>query len=257
MSGLRRRAHDVMAVLTVCGLFAGCGANDSDVATGEDEVMVASEMNTLTPEEQAAGWQLLFDGTSTAGWRGYGEESFPAEGWAVDDGDLIVFEGGIGGDIVTEATFSDFELTFEFKLSPVGNSGVFYRVQEHEGSTLWQVAPEFQVLDDPAYLEMGITPKHFTGDNYDLHSSTVQAARPVGEWNQGRILVEGAHVEHWLNGQMTVAYELWAPEWEALVAESKFAPHEHYGRAREGRIGLQDHDRQIRYRNMKIRPIDP
>ena len=103
--------------------------------------MVASEANTLSPEEQAAGWQLLFDGTSTAGWRGYGEDSFPAEGWAVDDGDLIVFEGGVGGDIVTEATFSDFELTFEFKLSPVGNSGVFYRVQEHEGSTLWQVAP--------------------------------------------------------------------------------------------------------------------
>jgi hypothetical protein len=222
----------------------------------------AAPNNTLTPEEAASGWQLLFDGESTDGWRGWNQVSFPESGWAVEGGDLVVFasdggEGGLGGDIVSEAVFSDFELVFEFKVSPVGNSGVFYRVVEAEGRDMWHVAPEFQVLDDTAYIEMGTMDMntHLTGDNYDLHSSSVAASNPIGEWNHARILVDGAHVEHWLNGQMTVEYELWSPEWEALVAASKFEPYSEYARATEGRIGIQDHGHDIRYRNIKIRPL--
>jgi hypothetical protein len=237
-----------------------CGGPD---AADAPEVATEAVHNVLTAEEREAGWVLLFDGVSTEGWRGYNQETFPAQGWAVGDGNLIVFasdgsEAGLGGDIVSEAEFSSFELVFDFKVSPVGNSGVFYLVQEHEGEELWEVAPEFQVLDDTAYIDMGTMDmyKHLTGDNYDLHPSAVTASNPIGEWNQGRILVDGAHVEHWLNGQMTVTYELRSPEWEELVAQSKFAEADNYGRATSGRIGIQDHGHEIRYRNIKIRPLE-
>ena len=261
----RRRA---LWLVPIVALAAGCGGGGAADGGGADEAPLAvtatqeAPKNTLTAEEVAAGWQLLFDGESTAGWRGYNQEGFPEEGWAVMDGDLVVFasdgsEAGLGGDIVTDETFSDFELTFDFVVSPVGNSGVFYRVAEHEGLNMWMVAPEFQVLDDTAYIEMGTMDmhKHLTGDNYDLHASAVTATNPIGEWNHARIVVDGAHVEHWLNGQMTVEYELWSPEWTELVGASKFAPYPQYGAATEGRIGIQDHGHEIRYKNIKIRPL--
>ncbi|MEJ2206075.1 MAG: DUF1080 domain-containing protein [Gemmatimonadota bacterium] len=212
----QRKPVTTLALLTL--LTLACAPADGDGNAGAAANSVP-EHNTLSAEEEEAGWILLFDGVSTEGWRGY-------------------------------------ELTFDFQVSPVGNSGVFYLVQEHEGEELWEVAPEFQVLDDTAYIEMGTMDmhKHLTGDNYDLHPSRVAASNPIGEWNHGRILVDGTHVEHWLNGQMTVSYELRSPEWEELVAASKFADAPHYGRATSGRIGIQDHGHEIRYRNIKIRP---
>ncbi len=257
----------VGCVLLLPTLGLACqGGNRNEDASQPGETAsvtgVAAALNTLTPEEEAAGWQLLFDGQTTNGWRGYNKDAFPEAGWGVEDGDLVVMasdgsEEGLGGDIVTEAEFTNFELVFEFLITPQGNSGVFYRVQEHPERTMWQVAPEYQVLDDSAYigLEGFDPPTHLTGDNYDLHSSPVRAMNPIGEWNHGRILVDGNHVEHWLNGQKTVEYELFSPEWEALVAASKFAPYPEYGRALTGHIGLQDHGHELRYRNIKIRPF--
>lgn len=218
--------------------------------------------NTLTASEIEAGWRLLFDGVSTAGWRAYNGEAFPDTGWAVLDGALVVGATAtdpdvpIGGDIVTEEAFSDFELRFDFKLSEVANSGVLYLVNERPGAEIWNDAPEFQVLDDQAYLDMGTMDMrtHLTGDNYDLHAAAEKILRPLGEWNEGRILVQGAHVEHWLNGHKTVEYERGSPEWHALVEASKFAEFPAYGRASAGPIGLQDHGRLVWYRNIKIKP---
>jgi hypothetical protein len=220
--------------------------------------------NTLTDAEQAAGWRLLFDGQTTNGWRRYNGEGFPEVGWEVADGSLIVLasdgsEEGNGGDMVSEEEYDNFELSIEFKLSPVANSGIFYRVAESPGAAMWHEAPEYQVLDDTAYIEMGTMDMHthLTGDNYDLHASVVTASNPLGEWNHARIVVNGAHVEHWLNGELTVEYELWTPEWEQLVGDSKFAGYPGYGRALSGHIGLQDHGHTLRYRNIKIRSIVP
>jgi len=254
------------ALLPFLGLACQGGEGGADSASSagaaSTAVQESTAPNTLTAEEVAAGWQLLFDGKTTEGWRGYNREAFPEAGWGVEDGDLVVMasdgsEEGLGGDIVTEAAFTDFELAFDFLVTPEGNSGVFFRVREDPELTLWQVAPEYQVLDDSAYVGLeGFDPRtHFTGDNYDLHAAEVRAANPIGEWNHGRILVDGTHVEHWLNGQKTVEYELFSPEWEALVAQSKFAPYEAYGRAPSGHIGLQDHGHELRYRNIKIRPF--
>ena len=203
--------------------------------------------NRLSAVEVEAGWQLLFDGESTDGWRGYNRDGFPNEAWEVRDGNLVTLaqeDGGSGVDLVTEERFESFELSIEFKLTPVGNSGVLYRVVEREGEPIWYNAPEFQVLDDPAHLAMGTMDmhKHLTGDNYDIHPSSVRASKPIGEWNHARIIVNDGHVEHWLNGAKTVEYEIESPEWETLVAESKFADYPHYGRTKRGYIGLQGYE---------------
>ncbi len=227
-----------------------------------DEQSIPTPHNTLTAAEAEAGWILLFDGQTTNGWRSYNGEGFPEAGWEVADGCLIVLasdgeEESNGGDIVTDAEFDNFELSIEFQLSPEANSGIFYRAIENPGEPIWHNAPEYQVLDDTAYIEMDTMDmyKHLTGDNYDLHASFVTAANPLGEWNRARIVVNGSHVEHWLNGQKTAAYELWTADWEQLVSDSKFAEYPDYGRATAGHIGLQDHGHTLRYRNIKLRPI--
>jgi len=221
-----------------------------------------AEHNRLTAAEEDAGWQLLFDGETTDGWRGYNQDGFPEARWDVIDGNLVVLSPdpeteGSGGDIVTEQVFDNFELSLEFNVTPAANSGVFYRVTEAPGQPMWHSAPEFQVLDDSAHLEMDAMDMHthLSGDNYDLHASSGSVVKPAGEWNHVRIVVNRGSVEHWLNGIKTVEYELWSPDWEQRVRGSKFADYPEYGRATMGQIGLQDHGNEVSYRNIKIRPI--
>jgi hypothetical protein len=255
--------------LLLCGLVAvaacsGDGASSTNDAESADgvagtETAAAATHNTLSADEESAGWMLLFDGQTSDGWRGYGRDDLPAASWKAVDGELAGLSSGggmDGGDAITLAEFTDFDLVFDFKVGPEGNSGVFYRVKETTDKGLWEVAPEYQVLDDPAYIAMGTMDmnRHLTGDNYDLQSAAEKTMYPTGEWNTGRILVDGTHVEHWLNGRMTVEYELYSDEWEELVAKSKFG--EEYSRAPSGSIGLQDHGTPVWYRNMKIRPLN-
>lgn len=244
------RATAVMLV-SLAGL-AACAPSDP-------EPQRELAQNALSPEEDAAGWELLFDGVSTAGWRGYGRDDFPAGGWTVEGGELVGLSttGDMdGGDIVTVAEYADFELSLDFKLGPATNSGIFYRVREHDGAELWEVAPEFQVLDDTAYFAPGAAEgrTHRTGDNYELHEASTRPTRGLGEWNTARIVVEGTRVEHWLNGELTVEYDYYSQEWEALVEASKFSL-DVYGQTEAGAIALQDHGTPVWYRNIKIRPI--
>lgn len=240
----------------------GCSSSADEVSLTVEREALALLPNILSEEERVNGWHLLFDGETTRGWRGYNRETFPDTGWAVVDGMLVVgtmatnADVPVGGDLVTDEAFSNFDLRFEFRLSEVANSGVLYLVIEESDAEIWHNAPEFQVLDDQAYIDMGTMDMrtHLTGDNYDLHAATGdRILRPLGDWNEGRIVVDGAYVEHWLNGYKTVEYELGSPEWEALVAESKFAEFPRYGRAVSGPIGLQDHGRLVWYRNIKIK----
>jgi hypothetical protein len=206
--------------------------------------------NTLSPAEQAAGWKLLFDGKSLAGWGSY-EAGKPPAGWRVEDGTLTRFEAG--GDIVTVDTFTDFELAIDWKISEGGNSGIFYRAAPG-AKAIYESAPEMQVLDDARHRDGG-SPLTSAGANYGLHPAPRGVVHAAGEWNQVRILVQGAHVEHWLNGQKIVEYTLGSPEWLALVAKSKFAAWPEYGKAAAGHIGLQDHGDRVWYRNIKLRVI--
>lgn len=260
-----RSGRGLAAVVAAGVGLAGCGASDEavdDAMSGEGGAApaeVETAHNTLSDQEVADGWILLFDGETTDGFRGYGRDDMP-ESWVVVDGELTLqTEGGNmdGGDIVTVGEFTDFELTFDFRVGPQGNSGVFYRVQEAEGAGLWQVAAEYQVLDDPAYIEMGTMDmtNHLTGDNYALHTAEVRPLNPTGEWNSGRIVVEGNRVEHWLNGERTVQYELYSEDWEARMRASKFSVEPHYARAPSGSIGFQDHGTPVWYRNLKVRRL--
>jgi len=205
-------------------------------------------LNTLTAKEQAEHWRLLFDGQTTAGWRGFRKQTIP--GWQAIDGALT--RVGEAGDIVTVDEFGDFELTLEWKLGSNGNSGVFYRVVEDD-PVMWHMAPEYQIIDN-AYKEP-LKPGQYAAANYDLDPPSRDVTKPIGSWNDTRILARGAHVEHWLNGVKVVEYELWTPGWEQLVRDSKFKDYAKYGRARRGHIGLQDHNDRIRFRNLKIREL--
>ena len=190
----------------------------------------APPVNTLTAAERSAGWKLLFDGQTTKGWRGYQKKAVPS-GWVVEDGTLA--RVAATGDLITQRQFQDFELTLEWKISEGGNSGIMYRVTEG-GEATYESGPEMQVLDDARHPD-GRSRLTSAGAAYGLYSSPAGIARPAGEWNAVRILVRGRHVEHWLNGQKVVEYELESPDWEAKVAASKFKQWPGYGRAPRAR----------------------
>ncbi len=217
---------------------------------GQEEL--AFEHNRLTGAERAAGWMLLFDGESLAGWRNYQGEGV-REGWSVVDGTLRHTEGG--GDIITDREFTDFELVVDWRVSPGGNSGIFYLASE-EASRIFEGAPEYQILDDAGHAD-GANPLTSAGSNYALDPAPRGIVRPAGEWNQARIVKVGPTVQHWLNGRFVTQYELGSPEWQAKVAASKFAAWPDYGTYPSGPIGLQDHGDLVWFRNIKIRRLDP
>jgi hypothetical protein len=203
------------------------------------------------PAKLAGDWIRLFDGT-TAGWRGYRQPALPA-GWKVVDGALT--RVAKAGDIVSTREFENFELVAEWKIAKGANSGIFYRVVENDGDPeMWMAAPEYQIIDDRGYPEP-LKPTQKTAANYDMHPPRLDATKPAGEWNTTRILVNGSHVEHWLNGSLIVSYELWSDEWNRLLAQSKFKDHPRYARARRGSIGIQDHGDWIAFREIRLREL--
>ena len=211
----------------------------------------AQEHNRLTAIERAAGWQLLFDGNSLTGWRGYNSESMPT-GWSAENGMLI--RTGPGGDIITEQQFSDFELSLEWLVGPSGNSGILFRAVEGQ-EEVYHGAPEMQILDDAGHAD-GRSPLTSAGSNYGLHGVPRGIVKSAGEWNASRIVVVNNQVEHWLNGDKVVEYELGSADWAQRVANSKFAQWPAYGRASRGHIGIQDLGDRVAFRNLKIREIN-
>lgn len=211
--------------------------------------MAQSTANTLTAKERAEGWRLLFDGKSAGGWRGYRQQTLPA-GWQAIDGALT--RVGQAGDIVTVDEFGDFDLRLQWKISEGGNSGIIFRVV-NVGTEVWESGPEMQILDNARHAD-GKNPLTSAGANYGLQAPVRDVTRPVGEWNDARLIVAGAHVEHWMNGIKVVEYDLWSPAWESLVKASKFVTMPAYGRAKRGRIALQNHGDPVWFRNITIQP---
>lgn len=207
-------------------------------------------MNSLDTDEIAAGWQLLFDGTSTAQWRGYHSDSMPA-GWHAEQGLLV--KSGSTNDIITRAEYRDFELDLEWRIERGGNAGIFYRATEEYPKVYW-TGPEYQLLDDPNHPD-GRNRLTSAAAAYGLYPSPAGVVHPAGEWNRTRIIVQGNHVEHWLNGTRVVSYELGSADWQEKVNASKFAAWPQYGRAARGHIAIQgDHNGELALRNIKILP---
>jgi len=234
-----------VALIFILMLFAGCVQEK----TGD---------NLLTKSEKKAGWQLLFDGKSTKGWHGFNKTRMLA-GWIVEDGALVgLGKGGdIGGDIVSDEEYDNFELKLDWKISTGGNSGVFYHVLEGEKfGAPYQTGPEYQLIDDigfPGNLEEW----QQAGADYAMHpANDKKVLKPVGEWNVTKIVFDHGRVEHWLNGELIVKFEAWTDDWKELVQNCKWKDHSDYGLAENGRIGLQDHGSRVYFKNIKIRVLD-
>ena len=244
---IQRQSSRLLVPVLAFGL-AACASSETPDESEPSAAGVAH--NTLTAAEREAGWRLLFDGVSLAGWRGY-ETEMPPDGWRAKDEALHRY--GPGGDIVTMDRFGDFELSLEWRVDEGGNSGIFYRAapgSEH----IFHSAPEMQVLDDAGHVD-GENPLTSAGSVYAIYPAPPGVVRPAGQWNHARIVAMGNHVEHWLNGEKIVEYEFGSDDWEARVADSKFAEVEEYGAAREGYIGLQEHGDPVWFRNIKLRPL--
>lgn len=223
--------------------------------------------NTLTDGERAAGWRLLFDGRTFKGWRGLGYDSVPTAHWKIEAGAIKKIASGNvpkladgqpaqGGDLMTVDTFADFELSWEWKVTPGANSGVKYNVSEElsmaQAPNHAALGFEYQMLDDDRHVD-GHLPNHRAGALYDLIAPNAQKhLRPVGEWNESKVVFRGTHGEHWLNGKKIVEFEVGSAHLDSLLAVSKFRSIAGFATRRKGHIVLQDHGDEVYFRNIKV-----
>ena len=224
--------------------------------------------NTLTDAEKADGWSLLFDGRTFEGWRGLGRPHIPPGHWVIEDGAILKVSSPDvplqadgqpleGGDLMTIRTFEDFELCFEWKISPGGNSGVKYNVSEELSAAYpprhAALGFEYQVLDDDRHPDARVGGNRTAAALYDLVSPDGKTLRPVGEFNTARIVFRGRRGQHWLNGIKVVEFELGTPDMETRLAASKFRDTAGFAVKRKGHIVLQDHGDAVWFRSIKIR----
>lgn len=245
---------------------------------------------TLTPEEKSAGWILLFDGVSMRGWVDPRQKTPPGDSWTIEDGCLkATSKPHIREDLFSRQTFRDFELVFDWRISPAGNSGVKYRIQDHfvvlpgapgerfeervqrslghrtkrhlDQGEDYVVGFEYQMVDDVGNTDARSSPRHMTGALYDMVPPTAAAPRPVGEFNNSRIVVNGNHVEHWLNGVKVVDSTLDSPEamagiqkrWSLSPAVVEMLSKQP---KKDCPISLQNHDDEAWFRGIKIRRLN-
>ncbi|MDZ4716663.1 MAG: DUF1080 domain-containing protein [Cytophagales bacterium] len=215
----------------------------------------AQPLNTVTPEEKASGWELLFDGSSTAGWHVYNNKT-SGSAWKVKEGILYLDLADAGrGDLITDKEYENFELQLEWKLEPCGNSGVIFNaVESPTYKAGWNTGPEMQILDNNCHPDAKII-KHRAGNLYDLLASPDESVLPANSWNWVVISSDRGHLQMWLNDVKQVETMMFTPEWEELIRGSKFKAHPDFGKARKGHLLLQDHGNPVYFRNIKIREL--
>jgi hypothetical protein len=204
--------------------------------------------NTLTRAERAAGWKLLFDGKSTAGWKGF-KTAAPDAGWTVKDG-VIGPDPNTSKDLVSKADYENFELDFDWKISPKGNSGVMIHVIP-VGEETYESGPEYQILDNAH----GEAPPQQAGSLFALYAPSMDMTKPVGQFNHGRIIVDHGKVQHWLNGMKVVEYDMNSADFKARVAASKFKRWPQFATGKTGAIALQNHGDAVWFKNIKIKAL--
>jgi hypothetical protein len=252
------------AVLASC-----CGRNAAKKAAKAEE-----KAGKIEAEAKDDGSVFIFDGKTFDGWRGYNRADVPGK-WTIEDG-CLKFNGSgegeaqsnDGGDLIYATKFKNFELTFDWKISKGGNSGVFVLAQEVPGEPIYISAPEYQVLDNENHLDakLGVDGNRMSASLYDMIPAKPQNAKPAGEWNTGGITVFKGTVIHWQNGEPVVEYHLWTPQWEQLINNSKFSKEKWPlayellvnlgGENHEGYIGFQDHGDDVWFRNIKVKVLE-
>ena len=218
--------------------------------------------NQLTKNEKKEGWQLLFDGETMNGWRRIYSDSLPKSGWHVADGCLVVEdnkgrESSNGGDLITIREYGNFDLTFDFKLTPGANSGIKYFVNESIGdpNSGYGFGPEYQIIDDDGGFSNLPVGGKLAGLYELIEAPDSKKVNPMGEWNTGRIVSRNNYVEHWLNGELLITYFLSSDEFKALVQKSKFKDKEGYAAQAKGNILIQDHGSSVSFKNLKIKEL--
>jgi hypothetical protein len=224
---------------------------------------VAQKVNKLSKQEKKQGWVLLFDGKKFDGWRQCNGTAMPAN-WVIEEDAMkvVIGEGkkpgeGANGDIVYGAKkFKNFELSIDWKASKMANSGIFFNVREVPGKPVYYASPEIQVLDNIDATDNKID-SHLAGSLYDMLPADPKTVHPAGSWNTIVIKMKDGKVTHVQNGVEVCSYTLWTPEWDAMVAKSKFKTFPGFteGISKEGYIGLQDHGYPVWFRNIKIREL--
>ena len=209
----------------------------------------ATALNTLNEAQVAKGWRLLFNGKNLDGWRPYGKDAQVGPAWQVKDGILTKAAGVKGGDLMTTETFGDFDLNWEWRISEGGNNGIKYFITEERKAT---IGHEYQMLDDAKFTKL--KPLSLTASFYQvLPAAADKPLRKAGDWNHSRIFVLGNVVEHWLNGQMVLQYELGSDAVMQGVKASKFKNVEGFGTKIQGHILLTDHKDGCQFKNIRIR----
>lgn len=265
------------ALLAAASLLVASAAAGAQVSqAGAAEAHAAAPLNTLTKAERAKGWKLLFNGKSFAGWHALGYGAVPSTIWTIRDGVIEKLPSGKvpvqadgqpakGADLITDRTYGNFEVTFQWKVTPGANSGVKYNVSEelskkYSGNNA-ALGFEYQVLDDSLHPD-GRLPTHRAGALYDLIAPNANKhLKPVGEWNTSRIVFVGNHGEHWLNGAKVVDYELGTPAFDSLLAKSKYHSIPGFAERRRAHLVLQDHPGkfvnadEVYFRDLKIREL--
>lgn len=247
----------ILAFTLVIGLASSCGSKGKKA----EKELPANEQTAAANE----GWTVLFDGTSTEGWRKYDSTAFPSKGWDIEDGALHCKGSGEGeaggpggGDIIYDKKFSNFELSLEWKISPGGNSGIFILAQEIPGTPIYESAPEMQILDNERHpdAKLGVNGDRMAGSLYDLIPANPQNTKPAGEWNSVDIICYQGTVVFNQNGANVVEFHLWTDAWKTMVANSKFKDWPMFvDPAKEGYIGLQDHGNDVWFKNIKIKEL--
>lgn len=233
-------------------VLAGCKTGDQKPES--DETADTEEGETAVKSQADDGWILLFDGQTMNGWRTFRNQE--NDSWEIVDGTLHCKPFDLAkkrADLISEDQFGNFELAFEWRIAPQSNSGVIFRVTE-EYEQPYFTGPEYQVLDDGGYPGE-VKEENFSGGNYDMHAPINKKLNPVGEWNTSRILANGNHIEHWLNGDKVVEYEIGSEDWKERKAKSKWNDVEGYAVPSRGHIDLQDHSSEVWFRNIMIREL--
>ena len=233
-------------------LLAGCGPSSKTSSTSTSSN--SSSTNNMNTDN--AQWVSLFDGKTLNGWRTYQNKT--SDSWMAMDGVLhckgsAEDKSDMRADLITNDQYDNFELSLDWKISPKGNSGIIYLANE-DNSAAYLSGPEYQIVDDENFPEK-LEGWQKTGANYAMNSASAASPKPIGEWNETRILVNKGHVEHWLNGSKVVEYQIGSDEWKANKANGKWKDAASYGTVKKGHIALQDHGSEAWFRNIKIRKL--